>query len=357
MPPFYLVIFLGLSIGIVTGLILQRGRVCSNSAFRNLLLIRDFDLTLIIIIAVSIELIGYQLLAIISIPEFTFVSNPIPFSILFIPLGSLLFGFGTAIAGGCAGGVCYRIGEGSLKSLLAFFGFAAGIGLIYVEPLKSIVENLRNSTNWTINNKVPSLEILFPRWVWTLGALILLIFSIYYYKKHTLRLVHLRPHWTPIISGFLLGVVGTFARFFSTLSGRPFGFSTTDGIGQIFSFLLSSIGIVFMQSLDWAGFFIIGLIVGSLFSSIQIKEFKLKVPSRGDTLRFFGGGLILGTGAMLALGCNFGHILGGLPELGISSVFATVLMILGNWTGTYLLYNIMKQEVPKSTPMSLELIV
>jgi uncharacterized membrane protein YedE/YeeE len=344
-------------IGMVTGLILQRGRVCSNSAFRNLLLIRDVDLSLILIITVSIELIGYQLLAFIHLTEFTFTSNPIPFSILLLPLGSLLFGFGTVIAGGCAGGVCYRIGEGSLKSLLAFLGFATGIGVLYIEPLKSIIENLRNSTIWTVNNDIPSLELFFPRWIWTLGAFIVLLLSFYYYKKHTSRLVHLRPRWTPVISGLLLGIVGTLARFFSTLSERPFGFSTTDGIGQIFSFILNLIGLNSTQSLDWAGFFIIGLIIGSLLSSAQIREFKLKIPSKGDILRFFGGGVILGTGAMLAMGCNFGHILGGIPELGISSIIAAILMIFGNWIGSYLLFNVMKQEIPISTPVSLEIIV
>ncbi len=350
LPPYITVLF-ALIIGLITGLILQRGRVCFNSAFRNVLLIRNIDLALIVIIAVSVELIGYQILSFITISDFIFESSPLPFSILLLPIGSLLFGFGTVIAGGCAGGVCYRIGEGSIKSLLAFVGFAVGIGLLSIEPMSSFVIDLRDSTLWEIGGKAPSLELIMPRGFWTLCVIILLIAVIYFYKKHTVQLVHLRQFWTPIISGVLLGVVGTFARFLSTLSGRPFGFSTTDGIGEIFSYLFSFFGLLSPQQLGWAAFFVIGIIIGALFSSTQLKEFKIKIPSKSDTIRFFGGGIILGMGAFLASGCNFGHILGGIPELGLSSVFAAFLMLFGNWIGSHIFYNLMKQEIPESTPM------
>lgn len=338
-------IILALIIGSLTGLVLQRGRVCTNTAFRNLLLIRNSEITLIIIITVLVELIGYQTLALLSIPGFSFQSNPLPFSFLLLPVGGFIFGFGTVIAGGCAGGVCYRIGEGSIKSLLAFIGFAAGIGILYMEPLNSIVGEFRNSTKIVINGQIPTLELIIPRWGWTIGAILLLIGLIYYSRRQTSQLKHLLPNWTPFISGLILGIIGTIARYSSTLTGRSFGFSTTDGIGQLFSLMIDP------NALGWAGLFVIGLIIGAGISSIQLKEFKLKVPNKMDIFRFFGGGIMLGIGAMLAMGCNFGHILGGIPELGISSVVAVIVMILGNWTGSHLLYNIMHQEIPESTPI------
>ena len=56
-------------------------------------------------------------------------------------------------------------------------------------------------------------------------------------------------------------------------------------------------------------------------------------------------------GAFLASGCNFGHILGGIPELGLSSLFAAFLMLFGNWIGSHIMYIRMKQQIPESTPM------
>ena len=54
---------------------------------------------------------------------------------------------------------------------------------------------------------------------------------------------------------------------------------------------------------------------------------------------------------MMAGGCNFGHILGGIPELGLSSFIAFPLMILGNYIGSYLFYIRFDQKLPASTPI------
>jgi uncharacterized membrane protein YedE/YeeE len=348
-------IFFALLIGICTGIVLQRGRVCTNSAFRNMLLARNLELIIVTILAVTIELVGYQLLTILPLSGFTFESNPISFSFLLLPIGGFLFGLGTVFAGGCAGGICYRIGEGSVKSLLAFLGFAAGIGVISIGPLSKLILDLRISTTWLINDQVPSLEILFPRWVWTLMSLVIIFPIIYFYKIKTKRLTHLLPRWTPVVSGALLGFLGVLSRFFSTLSGRPFGFSTTDGIGEIFQVIASLFGFFPSSRFSWAGLFILGLIFGAAVSSLQIREFRLKVPNKSDAVRFFGGGFVMGLGAMLALGCNFGHILGGIPELGFSSILASIFMIFGNWIGSYFFYSVRKQELPVSTPLYLSI--
>ena len=106
-------ISIALIIGGGTGLILQRGRVCANTGFRNILLANNIDIAGIFLIAVAVEMVGYSLLPFIDL--FSFVSNPIGLSLLLTPLGGLIFGLGTVIAGGCADGTCYRIGEGSQR--------------------------------------------------------------------------------------------------------------------------------------------------------------------------------------------------------------------------------------------------
>jgi uncharacterized membrane protein YedE/YeeE len=85
---------------------------------------------MILVVTVAIELLGYLILSIISILGFNFDSNPITFSYVLIPLGGFLFGLGTVLAGGCAGGTCYRIGQGSISSIIAFLGFGFRIAII-----------------------------------------------------------------------------------------------------------------------------------------------------------------------------------------------------------------------------------
>jgi len=341
-------ISLAMLIGLLSGIVLQRGRICSNTAFRNLLIINNSEMAFLFLIAVLVEIIGYQVLDLI--PNFPFQSNPIPFSILFVPIGGFIFGLGTVFAGGCAGGTCYRIGEGSFKSFLAFLGFASGIGLSIIEPIGSMITNIRFHSTWIDNEGVPSLETFFPREIWTFIAILLLLGIFLYLRQTTSLLTHLRPKWTPIMSGILLGILGIAARASSTLASRNFGLSTTDGIGDIVQFGFGVINLLPLQELGWAGIFVLGLILGSFISSIELKEFNLKIPNLIESGQSLGGGFLLGLGAMLALGCNFGHILGGLPELGISSIIALIFMILGNWSGSYLIYIQFQQELPKSTP-------
>ncbi|MCK5627236.1 YeeE/YedE family protein, partial [Candidatus Bathyarchaeota archaeon] len=173
-----------------------------------------------------------------------------------------------------------------------------------------------------------------------------LLVYFFYLKNAEHKLTHLRPEWTPIISGILLGVLGILTKYFSSLPPiyRNFGLSTVDGIANIAQ------SIVTFQLFNWAGFFMIGLIGGSFLSSLNIKEFEVIIPSRKDVFQFFGGGFLLGIGAMMAGGCNIGHIFSGIPELGISSFFAMIFIIFGNWIGSYLQYIKWKNEWPESTP-------
>jgi uncharacterized membrane protein YedE/YeeE len=306
---------IALGIGMSTGLVLQRGRVCTNSAFRNLLLIKNGELSTIIPVAVAITVIGYFLLTLM--PGYEFSSNPIHFSFIFLPIGAFIFGLGTVFAGGCGGGVCYRVGEGNIKSLIALFGFISGIGVLAAGIIAEIFQSLNSNSLFLINNQTPSLEQFAPRSIWTIiiafGSFLLVYF--FYLKNVEHKLTHLRPKWTPIKSGILLGVLGILTKYFSSLPPiyRNFGLSTVDGIANIAQ------SIVMFQLFNWAGFFIIGLIGGSFFSSLNIKEFEVIIPTRKDIFQFFGGGFLLGIGAMMAGGCNIGHIFGGIPELGISS--------------------------------------
>ena len=157
---------IALSIGMSTGLVLQRGRVCTNSAFRNLFLIRNGELSTIIPVAVAVTVTGYFLLTLM--PGYEFISNPIHFSFIFLPIGAFIFGLGTVFASGCAGGVCYRVGEGNVKSLIALLGFISGIGILATGIVAEVFQSLNSSSLILINNQTPSLEQFAPRSIWTI---------------------------------------------------------------------------------------------------------------------------------------------------------------------------------------------
>lgn len=89
----------------------------------------------------------------------------------------------------------------------------------------------------------------------------------------------------------------------------------------------------------WTGAIIIGTIMGAFISAIIAKEFKLRIPNKGLTLvKQFVGGILMGFGAVSALGCNITNILGGVPQLSLHSILAGAFIVFGCWIATYFLF-------------------
>ncbi len=109
----------GLGVGIIFGYTLQHGRFCMNTAFREVLLSRDFTVFRIYILALLILIIGANGLEAAGILKL----RSIPFTWLANVLGGYLFGIGMVLGGGCATGTLYRIGEGMIGSWFAALGF------------------------------------------------------------------------------------------------------------------------------------------------------------------------------------------------------------------------------------------
>ncbi|OLS23798.1 MAG: hypothetical protein HeimC3_22700 [Candidatus Heimdallarchaeota archaeon LC_3] len=126
-----------------------------------------------------------------------------------------------------------------------------------------------------------------------------------------------------------------------------FNLALTEIFSPLFALFDDSLSFGF----GWAAIFIIGWILGSFFSSLESKEFEIKIPNRKEVWRFFGGGLLLGIGAMLAGGCNIGHILGGIPELGLSSLIAIIFMALGNLLASRIFYVKFNNPLPVSSQL------
>lgn len=89
-------ILLGLPVGLAFGYALQRGRFCMNTAFRDVLVAKDFTLLRAYVVAVLVQLVGLNLLADLGV----ITRNMAPFFWQAALVGGLLFGFGMATAGG-----------------------------------------------------------------------------------------------------------------------------------------------------------------------------------------------------------------------------------------------------------------
>ncbi len=110
------VLFLGFLIGIV----MQRGRFCFANAFREPFMTGDSTMMRAVLLSLILYVSGTIIIkwAYIQPPK-TWVFHPYLGSFL----GGVVFGFGMLLAGGCASGILWRLGEGHVKLCFAFLGF------------------------------------------------------------------------------------------------------------------------------------------------------------------------------------------------------------------------------------------
>jgi uncharacterized membrane protein YedE/YeeE len=116
----YLVVYIWF--GVAYGMMLQYGRFCFASASRDLFAAGVPRMAVGILVALVFFSLIEATLASINMSTF----HPAPIGIHMLIAG-LIFGVGMVLAGGCASGSLYKIGEGNGTSILAaFFGLSIG---------------------------------------------------------------------------------------------------------------------------------------------------------------------------------------------------------------------------------------
>lgn len=316
----------GTVVGVAFGYALQRGRFCTNTGFRDILLLGDSTLFRAWALAVLVQLLGVTALSSLGLltttaPPFWWAANI---------LGGLLFGIGMVLAGGCSSGTCYRVGEGLAGSLLALLGFGAGIVVMGQGALLPLQTALR-SRILGIDGQTMTVDNLLgvdPWWVVTPLALALLI---WFWRSG--RSSYRSGGWEWQWAGAALGLIGIVAWLASTASGRPFGLSMTGPLRSWFALLFGGGG-----TIDWGSMLIVGLLLGSFLSAGAHRELRWRVPKGERLLQAGIGGVLMGLGAQLAGGCTIGHSLTGLSVLSVGSVVSTLAILTGAWGTAYWLF-------------------
>ena len=323
----------GLTVGLAFGWALQRGRFCVNSAFRDVVLLRDGTLLRTWALAVVVQLVGLQ--ALLLAGEGLFEPDVPPLWPAANALGGFVFGAGMVLAGGCASGTCYRVGEGMLGSLWALLGFGLMTVVVDAGPLAPLQDALRSGVPGIPSPTLPAL-LGVPGWALALGLSLPVLFWVFLSVRRsgTGGRAPYQRGWPWLLTGLALGGIGLLAWVSSTAAGRAYGLSITGPIRSWFRYLTTGDA----GFLDWGSWMLVGLIGGAFLAARLYGEAKLRLPPPARTLQALGGGLLMGFGAQLAGGCNIGHGFTGLAVLSMGSLLTTVSIVLGAWTMSALLF-------------------
>jgi hypothetical protein len=215
-------------------------------------------------------------------------------------------------------------------SIIALLGFAFGITMASAGVLEPVQTALRS---WVIemDGEPATLDRLFHVNPWVLVALFVAAGGWWLLRSPA---GGYQRGWSWTRSGVTIGLIATIAWPISALTGRDYGLSITEGIRSISGFLFTGDA----DPLTWGSFMWLGIIPGAYLAARSHGEFAWRAPGAQRLLQALGGGLLMGVGAGIAGGCNIGHGLTGIPLLGLSSLTATLSIILGVWTGAYLLF-------------------
>jgi len=338
-------IITGLIVGILFGFVMQRGRFCMNSAFRDTVLLQDYTLLKSVGAAILVSMAGFAIMDAAGI----ITTNPKPLFWGANLVGSFIFGIGMVIAGGCASGVTYRVGEGMMGALAAVIGLATAGTLTAMGFLKPIKDFLQTSTtiktaddaNLTLANVLG-----VPYWILALiiAVLLAVIWFVLVRKNGDVDLESdssasfvdriFKQSWNWLVTGIAIGIVSIIAFPLSAAAGRNYPLGITAGWITWVKMILPGVD----AAVNWVALLVIGIIIGAFIAALIASEFKIRMPKWGMMGQAFLGGLIMGFGAVTSGGCNVTHILSGVPQLAISSILAGIAIILGAWLTAYLMF-------------------
>lgn len=328
----------GLLCGILLGFVMQRGRFCLTGAFRDLYVTRNSKMFIALLIAITIQSIGF-----FALKQFGMIAvEPAEkLAIVAVLLGSYLFGIGIVLSGGCATGTWYRAGEGLIGSWVALFIYMLFSAMMRSGPLGDFNSAMRNQS---IEHTTIYGSLGISPWILVLLLTGVTGFMVYRHlsrpqpkiaslkpKKTGLAHILFEKRWHPFVTAVLVGLIALLAWPLSLATGREFGLGITGPSANIMQYLVMGDG----KFINWGVFLVLGILLGSFIAAKASNEFRFRVPDVTTILRSVIGGAIMGVGATLAGGCSIGN---GLVETAFFSWqgwLSLPIMVLGTWTAAY----------------------
>jgi hypothetical protein len=312
-----------------------------NSAFRDIIVLKEYSVLKAVGLAILVELVGFAILAktgLITISPGTFAWGA-------NMLGGFVFGIGMVVAGGCASGITYRVGEGMVGAMsavigLIFFGLISSMG-----ALQPFVSFLRDTTTVRLvsgENLTLANVLSIPHYITALviAGVALLIWAVL--TKPVSKSPGDRPPlysrifkqgWRWQVTGIGMGIVGIAAFYASTSAGRSYPLAITGGyLTTVRSLILGK------NYISWVSILVLSTIVGAFIAAVVADEFRLRAPAPKTLIQTFLGGCLMGFGAVCAGGCNITHILSGVPQLALSSFLSGAFIVLGCWAAAWWMF-------------------
>ena len=347
------VVWGGFGLALVLGFVAARTNFCTMGAISDVVNMEHWGRVRMWLLAIAVAMAGTNLLYyfdLIDLTKSVYQRPVLPW--LSMLLGGTLFGIGMTIAGGCANKNLLRLGGGSVRSLvvLVFLAISAYMTLkgmfgqwrsSYLDPVaidlsglgmqgQSLADVLARLTG------MPAKSALLAATGVVAIALLIFVFK----DKR------FRASGEQIVGGAILGLLVTagwylsghigFAENPDTLEMTYFG--TNSRTMESLSFVAPtaySLELLMLWTdkslhVTFGIATIVGVVLGSLIHAVTSRQFHWEgFASLEDLRNHLMGGILMGFGGVLAMGCTIGQGLTGVSTLALGSVISVAGSVAG----------------------------
>lgn len=346
---------ISLLIGATLGIVMQRGRFCFFCIFREYIEEKNAKPFYSVLSALAVGSICYAVIF------GAFLPNPVvgrfppdahigPVSWVLVVAG-VAFGLGMALSGACVSGHLYRLGEGYGRAPLALLGTLVGFGLGFMTWHPFYLSAISSAPLPWLPHYVGYGGALALQLA-VLGLLALLLLRRLPPAERvqptevTLSTVWHRVferRWPPGATGAAIGVLGALAY----LRVAPLG--VTSQIGSLARTWMTEWNMLadrlngldgfsgcvtlVIHTISNNGLLISGLVVASFAMAVIGKEVEWTSVTWRNGFTALLGGVLMGWGSMLALGCTIGTLLSGIMAFSVSGWVFFASVFAGVWAG------------------------
>lgn len=344
LPVHVIVAGAGFAAGLVFGATAQRTNFCTMGAISDMVLMGDRNRFRAWMLAIAVAILGSQalhLLGLVDLGKSIYLTPNLGWAGAVI--GGLLFGFGMTMAGGCGNKSLVRMGGGSLKALVVLLC----LGIAAYATLRGILGMLRQPFEAATNLNLAPLGIARQGIADIVAAgtglaapgirLALTVIVAGGFLYYCFRDADFRASRRDVAAGLVIGALVPIGWLITGRLGADAfdptplaSFTFVAPIGETVQYAMTFSG----AKINFGIATVLGVVAGAFLSSLAAGSFRLEgFADAGDTLRHIVGGVIMGAGGVLALGCTIGQGITGMSTLALGSVVAWLSILAGGYAG------------------------
>jgi uncharacterized membrane protein YedE/YeeE len=340
--PLYKVAMLSFLVGIIFGAVVNKTNFCTMGAVSDWVNMGNKGRLRAWLLAIGIAILVTQALQYKNLIDLSSATYLTPsFGWLGYLSGGFLFGVGMTLASGCVNRTLIRVGGGNLKALVVMIliGLSAymtmrgllalvKINVIDVTNIDLAAHEISDQGIGTLVGKALGIEStpLFHAIVALVFGGGLVVFA--------LVGTELRRSFNNILAGVSIGLIIPAGWYITGVIGfddfeplRLESFTFTGPAAEQLMYLMTFTG----STINFGIAAVFGVILGSFLYVILTGKFRLETfTDRADMIRHMIGGVLMGFGGVLALGCTIGQGITGMSTLALGSLMALVSIIFGS---------------------------